>query len=155
MNVICFVGSSNSGKTTVIENVLPILKEKGLKVLVVKHARHFELDKRGKDSWRLFESGADVVITSKEKTAYISRLSDDIDKIVDLFGKIYDVVIVEGLKNSDFPKIVVLKDNEGVPNLKNVVAVVSNSDVDFEPKFRKDDYHGIAEFILNFVAFKE
>ncbi len=149
MNVICVVGSSNSGKTTVIENVVPILREKGLRVLVVKHARRFELDKRGKDSWRLFESGADVVITSKEKTAYISRLPDNINKIIDLFGRTYDIVIVEGFKSSNLPKIVVLKENEKVPNLKNVVAVVSDSDIDFEPRFRKNDYYGIAEFILN------
>ena len=152
MNVICVVGSSNSGKTTLIENVVPILKERGLRVLVIKHAKHFEFDKRGKDSWRLFECGADVVVTSKEKTAYISRLPDDIDRIVDLFGNVYDVIIAEGFKRSNFPKIVVLRENEELLNLKNVIAVVSDSDVDFKPKFGKKDYYSIANFILEFIS---
>ena len=147
MKVFCVVGYSNSGKTTLIERVVPILKERGLRVLTIKHARHFEVDREGKDSWRLFRSGADVIITSKEKTAYISRLPDNLEFLLEIFGRLYDVVIVEGFKSSDYPKIVVLDEGE-MPNLKNVVAVVSDFEVDFDPRFRRDDYEGVANFIV-------
>ncbi len=152
MNAICIVGSSNSGKTTLIEKVVPILKGRGLKVLAVKHAKYFELDRRGKDSWRLFESGADVVITSKEKTAYICRFSDNLDEILDVFGNLYDIVLIEGFRSSEYPKIVLLEKEDDLIGLKNVIAVVSNTNIDFEPKFNKEDYHSITKFILDFIS---
>ncbi len=148
MKVFCVVGYSNSGKTTLIEKVIPILRERGLSVLAIKHARRFEVDREGKDSWRLFRSGADVIVTSKEKTAFVSRFPDNLEFLLEIFGRLYDVVIVEGFKSSNYPKIVVLKDEREIPKLENVVAVVSDFEVDFNPRFRRDDYEGVADFII-------
>ena len=64
MKTVSFVAaSSNSGKTTLIEKVVRILKERGLRVAVIKHAsKGFDIDRPGKDSWRFREAGADAVM---------------------------------------------------------------------------------------------
>jgi len=150
-NVICIVGRSNSGKTTLIENVVPILKERGLKVLVIKHTKEFEIDREGKDSWRIFRSGADVVITSKEKTAFVGRISDNLEVLIETFKDGYDLILTEGFSRSNYPKIVVLKEEGDLKEYKNVVAVVTDLNVDFQPKFGKNDYGDIANFIINWI----
>ena len=107
--VISFVSvCSGSGKTTLIEKVIEILTNKGYRVGVLKHDAHkFEIDKKGKDSWRFANAGAqNVIISSKEKLAMISKLDDYIciDKIIKLFVDM-DIVIIEGFKSSIYPKI--------------------------------------------------
>jgi len=63
--IISIAGKSGSGKTTLIEKIIPELKKRGYKVGTVKHAYHgFDLDQKGKDSWRHKEAGADMVIVS-------------------------------------------------------------------------------------------
>ncbi|ADB57507.1 molybdopterin-guanine dinucleotide biosynthesis protein B [Archaeoglobus profundus] len=151
MKVLCVVGKSNSGKTALIEGVVPILKKKGLVVLVIKHAKEFDIDREGKDSWRIFRSGADVVITSKEKTAFIGRIPDDLDTLIEIFKDKYDLILTEGFSSSNYPKIVVLKDGEDLRSYTNVIAVVADFNVDFQPKFRRDDYENIANFMISWI----
>ena len=121
MKVVSIVGKSKSGKTTLIERLVPILIRKGLKVAVVKHAKMgFEIDREGKDSYRIFRSGADVVIVSEEKLAFIKRVeSDDINQCLELL-KGYDLILTEGFSKLRFPKIAL--DNG---NYENVIAVVN------------------------------
>ena len=107
--VISFVSvCSGAGKTTLIEKVIELLVQKGYRVGVLKHDAHkFEIDKKGKDSWRFANAGAqNVIISSKEKLAMISKLDDyiSIDKILNLFSDM-DIVIIEGFKASIYPKI--------------------------------------------------
>src|SRR2546427_449321 len=65
--ILCFVGRSNSGKTTLIERLIPVLVREGYRIATIKHAGHgFDLDTEGKDSWRLKRAGAKtVIVTSK------------------------------------------------------------------------------------------
>jgi uncharacterized protein YhaN len=74
--IVSIVGRSGSGKTTLIERIIPKLKAKGYKVGTIKHdAHHFEIDHNGKDTWRMANSGADVVaISSKNKMAMVKLL---------------------------------------------------------------------------------
>jgi len=76
--ILSFVGRSNSGKTTLIERVIPELVRAGYKVATVKHAGHgFDLDTEGKDSWRHKQAGASsVVIISKSSLAMFADVSD-------------------------------------------------------------------------------
>ena len=76
--ILSFVGRSNSGKTTLIERVIPELVRAGYKVATVKHAGHgFDLDTEGKDSWRHKQAGASsVVIISKSRLAMFADVSD-------------------------------------------------------------------------------
>ena len=78
-SILCFAGRSNSGKTTLIERVIPALTRAGYRVATVKHAGHgFELDTEGKDSWRHKQAGASaVVVLSKGSMAMFADTSEE------------------------------------------------------------------------------
>jgi molybdopterin-guanine dinucleotide biosynthesis protein B len=99
---------SDTGKTTLIENIIKILKNKKYKVGAIKHDVHkFEIDYPGKDSYKLTEAGADkVVVSSDSKLAMIQRIETKrtIDELLWLF-KDMDIIIIEGFKDNNFPKI--------------------------------------------------
>lgn len=102
--ILSIVGKSNTGKTSLIEKLVPILSSKGYRVAVLKHAhKGFELDVEGKDSDRIFRVGADVAILSKDKMAVIRRNGDL--KVALEFFKDYDLVLTEGFSKENFPKI--------------------------------------------------
>ncbi|MEM2189949.1 MAG: molybdopterin-guanine dinucleotide biosynthesis protein B [Archaeoglobaceae archaeon] len=102
--ILSIVGKSNTGKTTLIEKLVPILISKGVKVAVIKHAhKGFELDVEGKDSDRIFKAGADVAIVSNDKVAVIQRGGDL--KTVSGFFKGYDLILTEGFSKENYPKI--------------------------------------------------
>src|SRR5439155_1107171 len=71
--ILCFVGRSNSGKTTLIERLIPMLVREGYRIATIKHAGHgFDLDTEGKDSWRLKRAGSKTVsVTSKGSLAVV------------------------------------------------------------------------------------
>ncbi|MBR1918479.1 MAG: molybdopterin-guanine dinucleotide biosynthesis protein B [Spirochaetales bacterium] len=104
--VFAVSGYSNSGKTTLIESLIPLFCRDGLKVGAIKHDRHsFELDHIGTDSYRLYEAGSSAVaIYSKAEYALRKRGEYSLDDIIRDFSE-YDVVIVEGEKLSQLPKI--------------------------------------------------
>lgn len=106
--VITFVGLSGTGKTTFLEQLIPVLKARGIRLAVVKHdAHHFEMDRPGKDTYRFSAAGADVVaISNAEKFAMIERPLEELSlrDIVQRLPEI-DLVLTEGYKRSHFPKI--------------------------------------------------
>lgn len=110
--IVSFVGNSGSGKTTLLEEVVRKLKAKGCRVAVIKHSHHkFDIDQPGKDTWRLAQAGSDVVaISSPDRVAFIQRVEVELtlDQIRTLFQGKVDIVLVEGYKNSDTAKILVL-----------------------------------------------
>ncbi len=111
---ISVVGFSGSGKTTLIEKLIPAFKDKGLRVGVIKHDAHdFEIDHKGKDSYRFFHAGADgVVISSEQKMASViaTKKSEDIYNLIEKYFLKYDLVLTEGYKKSSLPKIIVTRD---------------------------------------------
>src|SRR6056297_805103 len=110
-------GQSGTGKTTLIEGLVPYLKERAYRVGVLKHDVHrFEIDKKGKDSYRFSEAGADtVVVSSAEKVAMIKQLEREmsLDEILDLFSDV-DIILIEGYKNNAFSKIEVFREEAGL-----------------------------------------
>ncbi|WP_459836999.1 molybdopterin-guanine dinucleotide biosynthesis protein B [Halanaerobaculum tunisiense] len=112
--MLSIVGWSNSGKTTFITKLIPRLKKKGYKVGTIKHNAHkFKIDKPGKDSWRHREAGAEtVILSSHEKVAVIKEVNKEVpvkelaDKYID---SSFDLVIVEGFKTGDLPKIEIFR----------------------------------------------
>ena len=111
MKVACFAGYSNSGKTTLIEQIIPLLRQQGLRVSVVKHAHHrFDIDHPGKDSHRHREAGAfEVVIASDRRLALVREFEQPAQLTVhQMLAELYegvDWVLVEGFKESDLLKI--------------------------------------------------
>ena len=78
--ILCFVGRSNSGKTTLIERVIPELVKEGYRLATIKHAGHgFNLDTEGKDSWRHKRAGAGmVIVTSKGSLAMFTDVEEEV-----------------------------------------------------------------------------
>lgn len=145
--VISIVGRKNSGKTTLIIKLIPELKNRGYKIGTIKHDAHnFEIDKEGKDSWKHKESGAsEVLIVSSSKLAFIKDVNEEknLHYMINKYFDDVDLVITEGYKKYDMPKIEVFR-SDGIEkepiflNSKDLIAIVS------ERKFRN-----IRTFTLN------
>ena len=113
MKVISIVGAKKSGKTSLIEDLIVYLKDYG-KVGSIKHAHELDLD-TSKDTGRLFNAGADVVMgASAENTVKICGSKNLNELIDDMADSGVDFVLVEGFKSSDLPKIALndFSDNE-------------------------------------------
>ncbi len=101
-------GWSGSGKTSLIESVIPHLCKKGLKVAVLKHTDHeIQVDHPGKDSDRLFRSGADVFLRGSQEELMRSRegTHSSLATVLSSLPPKYDLVLVEGHKNVPLPKV--------------------------------------------------
>jgi molybdopterin-guanine dinucleotide biosynthesis protein MobB len=126
--VLGVCGWSGSGKTTLIETAMPHLLARNLKVAVVKHDVHgIDVDRPGKDSDRFFQAGADVFLQGNEELARLHP-----DPAVDLVGRLidlargYDLVLVEGHKQSPLPKVWLLHEGESGPpaNITDVMLIL-------------------------------
>ena len=111
--VITFTGFSGSGKTTLVVKVIGELTRRGYKVASIKHDAHkFDIDKKGKDSYRHKEAGAEaVIISSRDKFALVhnSKRDRSIAELCTYHPTDADIVIVEGFKKSRYPKIEVFR----------------------------------------------
>jgi molybdopterin-guanine dinucleotide biosynthesis protein B len=154
--ILSIVGKSDSGKTTLLEKLLPELTQRGYRIATVKHDVHgFEVDREGKDSWRHKQAGAHtVVISSPHKVALIRDVEKDftLEEIRDKFIQDVDLILSEGYKKDVQPKIEVFRKEKHRELLcskeDRLVAIVSN--VAFEvgvPCFGLDDMKGLADFI--------
>ena len=111
--ILGFCAYSGTGKTTLLRQIIPALKQRGLRVSVIKHAHHdFDLDFPGKDSFELRKAGADqTVICTMTRMAMITEFAKpadepDLQQIIDsLDSNRADIVLVEGYKDIHFPKI--------------------------------------------------
>ena len=154
--IVCFVGKSNSGKTTFIERVIPELVRAGYKIATVKHAGHgFDLDTEGKDSWRHKQAGASsVVVLSKGSMAMFADVSDQLtveDVRARFLDESYDLIIAEGWKNEGYPKIVIVREQVGeIPiSTEGLLAIVSDKPVDVNvPIFDLNDVSAVAAFLM-------
>jgi len=160
-SVVSFVAAaSNSGKTTLIEKIIPVLKTRGLRVAVVKHAHAgFEMDRPGKDSWRFREAGADaVMIIGPDGSVLMRKRQAEQLADLELLARDADIVIQEGFKEIAMNKIEVFR--AGISGEQplcmtdpSLLALVS--DTAFEttiPRFDINDIRGIIEFLIaNFV----
>lgn len=159
--VVSFVGRHNSGKTTFLEKVVKGLKEKGYSIAVIKHHKgDFEVDTRGKDTWRMAQAGSDVVvISSPEKIAIIKKPEKELtlDQIKEMVQDDVDIVISEGYKFDNKPKIEVFRSEVSdriLSNEKEIIAVVTDRKLDLDvPQFSFDDSDGVVGFIIgNFLS---
>jgi len=111
MKVVGFAGYSGSGKTSLVERLIPQLRLKGLRVSVVKHAHHrFDIDQVGKDTYRHREAGAfEVVVASIKRLALIREFEQDtqlsVHQMIAELCQDVDWVLVEGFKEANIPKV--------------------------------------------------
>ena len=113
--VISIIGRSNTGKTTLIEKLVPEFRRRGYRVATIKHAAGgFEIDREGKDSWRHKKAGAyKTILISPTGMALMEVLEREysVEELIDLYIKDADVILLEGHKNNPYPKIEVLRKN--------------------------------------------
>jgi molybdopterin-guanine dinucleotide biosynthesis protein B len=154
--IISIVGKSDSGKTTLIEKLLPELIGRGIRVATVKHDVHgFEVDREGKDSWRHKQAGAHtVVISSPQKAALIRDVEKDLtlEEIREKLIQDVDLILSEGYKKDVQPKIEVFRKEKHQELLctkeDHLVAIASDRTFDIDvPCFGLDDMKGLADFI--------
>lgn len=152
--MISIVGRSQSGKTTLIEKLIPALKRRGYKIGTIKHSHHiFDFDKTGKDSWRHKDAGAEtVIIASPGKIAMVKNdYRGSLDGLQRFFDDL-DLIITEGYKKEDKPKIEVVRAARHadvlLENDKHLVAVVSDVELQLNvPVFDLEDVDRLADFI--------
>lgn len=152
--VYSVVAFSGTGKTTMLEKLVSHLKSRNIRVAVVKHDAHdFEIDREGKDSYRMSKAGADVVaIASSTKFAIMENRPAPFEDIIAHITGV-DIIITEGYKTGSYPKIALRREATGndfaVP-VKDCIAVMSDTPVDFDiTSFDLDDIKGLADFLLH------
>lgn len=149
------MGKSESGKTTLIERLIPELKRRGYRIGIVKHAHHgFDMDRKGKDSYRHRQAGADtVMIASPGQIAMIKDVpSERLDDLIPFF-KDMDLLITEGFKSDRAPKIEIFRaERHRHPACledDTLMAMVSDTPLDVTvPQFSTADIQAITEFIV-------
>jgi len=154
--IVSIVGTSNSGKTTLIEKLVPELVRRGYRVATIKHDIHgFEVDREGKDSWRHKQAGAHtVIISSPQKLAIIRDVDHDADlvELRDKYVQDVDIILSEGFKRNLQPKIEVSRREMGRELLcsreDNLLAIATDQPLDIGvPCFGLDDDRGMVSLI--------
>ncbi len=157
-----FVAYSGTGKTTLLTRVIPLLREAGLRVALIKHAHHqFDIDSPGKDSYRLREAGAEhVMIASRGRWVWMAetpgqeeaRLGEMLARLGELD---VDLILIEGFKHERYPKIELRRSELDNPRLypddPDIIAVASDGPLDPPtrlPQLDLNDPASIAAFIV-------
>jgi molybdopterin-guanine dinucleotide biosynthesis protein B len=163
MNVFGIAGHSGMGKTTLLERLVPALTSRGLSVSLVKHShKAIEIDRPGKDSYRLREAGCqEVLLLGNERWALMHELRGASEPSLDyLLSRLQrcDLVLVEGFKQGDFPKLEVWRPSLGRPMLwplwPGIAGIASDAprpDGDDAPPawLALHDTGAIADFVLS------
>ena len=153
--LVAIVGKSDSGKTTLIEKVVPELVRLGLRVGTVKHDAHsFEIDHPGKDSWRHGQAGAHAyAIASPERLAFITKLDGEMPlaDIARRFFAGFDLVVAEGYKRTAPHRVELFRVGAGhaepLCGPGEAIALVTDSELPHEHAFGLDDGAGLARFL--------
>ena len=158
-----FAAASGTGKTTLLTQLIPLLKQQSLRVGLIKYSHHnFEIDKPGKDSFRLRAAGASpVMLVSSHRRAVITEFSEPVQprlaQQLQLFDKTeVDLILVEGFKAEPFPKIELhraeLNNPLLYPNDADIIAIASDTNLKLPAPLVKLDLNNpvmIAKFILD------
>lgn len=152
-------GTKDSGKTTLVSELVSYFNERGLRVSTLKHAHSgFDIDQPGRDSYRHRQAGAhEVLVASAKRWALIHEANSKASpNPEELLGKLepVDLVLVEGFKSMDHHKIQVLRPSHNpeslVDKVDNIVAIATDNPMDSIdlPQLDLNDIPAIGEFIL-------
>jgi molybdopterin-guanine dinucleotide biosynthesis protein B len=156
--VISIIGKKRSGKTTLLEKLIPELKRRGYHVGTVKHDTHgFDIDHEGKDTWRHKQAGAEtVVISSPWKLSVIKDVAAEagLEQIAAEQMSDMDIVLTEGYKNAGMPQVEVFLSTAHQRPLHDkadpggLFAVMSDIPLDLGvPRLHIDDIPALADLI--------
>lgn len=151
--IVSIVGKSKSGKTTLIEKLIAELKSRGYRVATIKHAQEVTLGTSGKDDWRHLQAGSEVTVTSTpDKIVLIKPVAQELtlDEIAPLFGEDCDIILTEGFKQGNAPKIEVHRKEVG-PTLKaltKLIAIATDEPLETEARqYSLEDIEGLANLL--------
>ncbi len=168
---ICATGS-NTGKTTLINKLIIELRERNIRVSVIKHAHHhFDIDHPGKDSYEIRQAGAvQTLVASGKRWALITEMQRtpnppdeaDLAALIELINPDYaDLILVEGFKNADIPKIEVHRPSLGMAltstDDSHFIAIVSDNPLTIQtqlPVLDLNNIQQIADFIVKVMHYK-
>lgn len=149
--VVSIVGRSESGKTTLLEKLIPELRKRGYRVGTIKHAQEIDFAK-GKDTERHLSVGSEITAVATSGRIVLIKPSKEptIDEAVRLLGNDLDIILCEGFKKSDTPKLEVYRKGNGtlLEGLTRVVAIVTDVPLDTKVRqFSPDDIKSIADLL--------
>lgn len=150
--VIAICGIKNSGKTTMLEKLIPELIDRGLKVAVLKNGGHFDPDVPGTDTYRFLQVGASgTVIFDGHQFSATRKSMPPYDELFAMFPDA-DLLLVEGLRDTALPKLEMVRpDDERSPALpedKVLGYIAAEGFTSSKPVFDRDDPKAVADFIL-------
>ncbi len=152
--IVSIVGRSKSGKTTLIERLIPELESRGYRVATIKHTpEDVSLDEPGKDSWRHMQAGSRAtIIGSPSQMALIMPIESGakLEEMASLFGEDYDIILAEGFKQDSAPKISVHRRGIGTPlvGVDGIVAIATDEPLNGDVRqFALDDAPAIVDFL--------
>jgi molybdopterin-guanine dinucleotide biosynthesis protein B len=161
--VLGLAAFSGTGKTTLLTRLIPLLRQKGLRLGLIKHSHHaFEIDKPGKDSYALRQAGADqVLVASSRRTVLMTRYRSESPLpalLKRLSSEKLDLILVEGFKHHPIPKIELHRSTLEYPLLcledKAVIALATDAPLQQPipvPVLNLNDAIAIAYFILEWL----
>ncbi len=154
--IVAVSGLKNSGKTTLLAGLIPVLRERGLTVAVIKHDGHdFEPDVPGADSFKLRQAGA-LTVAVYSPCRYMLTVEREGISLEDMIAQVAgrDIILVEGAKFSPYPKIEIVRaavSGRSVCDPATLLALATDTDLKIAgvPVFRPDDYQGLAGLIAD------
>ncbi|MFI3156622.1 MAG: molybdopterin-guanine dinucleotide biosynthesis protein B [Methylococcaceae bacterium] len=163
--VLGFVAASGTGKTTLLTRLIPILKQNGLRIGLIKHSHHdFEIDRPEKDSFRLRKAGASpVMLVSRYRRAMITEFTPQkeprlADQLKHFDQSELDLILVEGFKAEQFPKIELHRSSLEkpllYPNDPDIIAIATDSALeipDYLMQLELNRPESIAAYIQNHI----
>jgi len=153
--IVSIVGRSNSGKTTLLERLIPELRGRGYRVGTIKHHAHpgFEVDKPGKDTWRHAQAGAEAVALVAPGKMFLLRRTEgelDLAAVAAMMGEV-DIVLTEGYRWADTPKVEVVRaarSREPLCAPEEMVALVTDLPLELGiPRFGLEEVKELADLL--------
>ncbi|MDO4176937.1 MAG: molybdopterin-guanine dinucleotide biosynthesis protein B, partial [Bacillota bacterium] len=155
--MLAISGKKNSGKTTLIEKLIPLLQDRGISLCVIKHDGHsFDADVKGKDTYRFFQAGArGTAIFDNEKFMVVKHEAVD-EAFLSSFFTDVDLVLMEGFKWTDWPKFEIVREGNSDHHFcdeKHLLGIISDFGYNIEgiPTYNLNNYEEIANVIENYV----
>ncbi len=154
---------NNAGKTTLITQLIPVLAKHQIRVSVIKHAHHqFDIDHKGKDSYQIREAGAvQTLIASNKRWALMTEIAQEpnlTDLIAQIDHRYADLILIEGFKQANIPKIEVHRPQLNMPLLAthdaNIVAIASDTALKIThiPVLDLNNIAAIASYLINYCS---
>ena len=161
--ILGFAAYSGTGKTTLLTKIIPLLKDRNIRLGIIKHAHHeFDIDQPGKDSYKLRKAGAErmLIASSKRWALMVENEANDpepsLQALIDeLNAKSLDLILVEGFKHENYPKIELHRSDLNKefmhPNDSSILAVATDTDQGDNIPIRQLDINSPSQ-IVTFIC---